>query len=153
VSFIAAVTVNPPHSSRKNYYICNLNALFFSTQRYSKDLTFQLSKFLIHKPTSSPLKLFSIHTSHPATCSILKRVLSKEKHCLLRTNSVKENFNKCKRDFEQRLCNRGYPMTLVHKILTEVQFSDRAEALRNKTKKAKEILPFVITYNAAILNL
>jgi len=44
-------------------------------------------------------------------------------------------------------------MMLVHKILTEVQFSDRAEALRNKTKKAKEILPFVTTYNAATLNL
>jgi len=44
-------------------------------------------------------------------------------------------------------------MMLVHIVLTEVQFSDRAEALRNKTKKAKEILPFVITYNAAILNL
>ena len=30
-------------------------------------------------------------------------------------------------------------------ILTEAQFSDRAEALRNKTKKAKEILPFINT--------
>ena len=33
-----------------------------------------------------------------------------------------------------------------NEILTEVQFSDRAEVLRNKTKKAKEILPFVTTY-------
>ena len=32
-----------------------------------------------------------------------------------------------------------------NEILTEVQFSDRAEALRNKTKKAKEILPFINT--------
>ena len=32
---------------------------------------------------------------------------------LLRANSVKENFYKHKRDFEQRLCNRGYPTTLV----------------------------------------
>jgi len=63
------------------------------------------------------------------------------------------SFNKYKRDFEQRLCNRGYPTALVHKILTEVQFSDRTEALRNKTKKAKEILPFVTTYNLATPNL
>ena len=56
---------------------------------------------------------------------------------LLKTNSVKENFNKYKRDFKQRLCNRGNPTTLVHKILTEVQFSDRTEALRIKTKEAK----------------
>ena len=32
-----------------------------------------------------------------------------------------------------------------NEILTEVQFSDRAEALRNETKKAKEILPFINT--------
>ena len=50
-------------------------------------------------------------------------------------------------------CNRGYPTTLVHKILTEVQFFDRTEALHNKTKKAKEILPIVTTYNPAIPNL
>ena len=42
---------------------------------------------------------------------------------------------------------------LVHIILTEVRFSDRTEALRNKTKKAKEILPFVTTYNPATPNL
>ena len=72
---------------------------------------------------------------------------------LLRTNSIKENFYKHKRDFEQRLCNRGYLAALVHKILTEVQFSDRTEALRYKTKKAKEILPLVTTYNLATPNL
>jgi len=38
-------------------------------------------------------------------------------------------------------------------MLTEVQFSDRAEPLRNKTKNAKEILPFVTTYNPATPNL
>ena len=62
-------------------------------------------------------------------------------------------FYKHKGDFEERLCNRGYPTTLVGKILTEVQFSDRTKALRNKTKKAKEILPFVTTYNPATTNL
>ena len=72
---------------------------------------------------------------------------------LLRTNSVKENFDKYKRDFKQRLCNRGYPTALVDKILTEVQFSDRTEDLRNKTKKEKEMLPFVTTYNPATPNL
>ena len=32
-----------------------------------------------------------------------------------------------------------------NEILTEVQFSDRAKALRNKTKRATEILPFINT--------
>jgi len=49
-------------------------------------------------------------------------------------------------------CNRGYPMALIHKILTEVQFSDRTEALCNKKQKAKEILLFVTIYNPATLN-
>ena len=47
--------------------------------------------------------------------------------------------NKRDFEFEQRLSNRSYPTALVHKILTEVQFSDRTEAFPNKTKKAKEI--------------
>ena len=64
---------------------------------------------------------------------------------LLRTKPVKENFYKYKRDFEQRLCNRGYPTALVHKILAEVDISNRTEALRNKTKRTKEILLFVTT--------
>ena len=51
-----------------------------SEQRYSKDLAFHLLEFSIHKPTLSTLKLFSIHTFHPATLSIRKRVLSKDKH-------------------------------------------------------------------------
>ena len=46
---------------------------------------------------------------------------------------------KYKQVFELRLCNRGFPSAPLHKILTEVQFSDRAQA---KTKKA-----FVTTQN------
>ena len=94
--------------------------------------------------------------THFSTCdrfNTKKGFIKREALRLLRTNSVKENFYKHKRDFEQRLCNRGYPTALVHKILTEVQFSDRTEALRNKTKKAKEILPFVTTNNPATPNL
>ena len=46
--------------------------------------------------------------------------------------------NKRDFEFEQRLSNRSYPTALVHKILTEVQFSDRTEAFPNKTKKQKK---------------
>ena len=66
----------------------------------------------------------------------------------LRTNSFRDNFEQSKRDLE-----RGYPLTLVQEILTEVKFTDRNEALRNKTKQTKEILPFVTTYNPASQNL
>ena len=73
--------------------------------------------------------------------------------CFFDSHSVKENFYKHKGDFEQRLSNRGYRTTLVRKILTEVQFSDRTKALCNKTKKAEEVLPSVTTYNRAAPNL
>ena len=43
-----------------------------------------------------------------------------------------ENFEQNKRDLE-----RGYPITLVQEILTEVKFTDRNEALRNKTKQKR----------------
>ena len=42
-------------------------------------------------------------------------------------------------------------MALIHKILTEIQFSNRTEALRNKTMKAKEVLPLAyepLAYNS-----
>ena len=67
----------------------------------------------------------------------------------MRINSVKENFEKSKREFERRVYQRGYPLTLVQNILVQVQFTDRKEALRNKTKQIKEILTFVTTYNPA----
>ena len=39
-------------------------------------------------------------------------------------------------------------MQLVQElILTEVKFTNRIDALHNKTKQTKEILPFVTTYN------
>ena len=136
---------------------CHPKALFFSIQMYSKDFAFQLLEFSIHKPISRPLKLFSIYTSCPVNHSLRKRVLiiKGEALRLLRTNPVKENFYKYKRDFGQKLCNRGYSTALVHKILAEVHFSNRTEALRNKTKRTKEImiLLFVTTNNPATPNL
>ena len=66
-----------------------------------------------------------------------------------RTNSVKENFYNYKRDFEQRLCNRGYPTALVHKILTEVQLSERTET-KKQTKKEREIFD-MLSSNSSVL--
>ena len=49
------------------------------------------------------------------------------------------------------------PCKLIQEIMTEVKFMDGDDALRNKTKQTKEILPFVTntynTYNPATPNL
>ena len=66
--------------------------------------------------------------------------------CLLRANSVIENFEQRKQDLQW-----GYPLTLVQEILFEVKFIDRIEAPRNKTKQTKEILQLVTTYNSIYL--
>ena len=96
------------------------------------------------KPTET-FRYTHFSSSHPFITK--KGFIKGEVLSLLRTNSVKENFYRYKRDFseQRRLCNRVYRKALVHKILTEVQFSNRKEALRNKTKNAKEILQFVTT--------
>ena len=43
------------------------------------------------------------------------------------------------------------PCKLVQEIMTEVKFTDGDDALRNKTKQTKEILPFVTTYKIIYL--
>ena len=109
---------------------CHPNALFFLILRFSKDLAFQLIKFLTYKHILSLLTHFS--SCHPSNCK--KGFIKAEALRLLRTNSVRENFEQKKnRDFEHRLCQRGYPLTLVKEILTEVKFTDRKEATRKKT--------------------
>ena len=102
------------------------------------------------KPTET-FQYTHFSSCHPLNCkkAFIKGVALR----LLRTHSVRENFEKNKRDFEHRLCKRGYLLTLVQEILTDVKFTDRKEALRNKTTTKKEILPFVTTYNLATPNL
>ena len=46
---------------------------------------------------------------------------------------------------------RGYPNNFIEKELSEVKFSDRKSALKEKTKARKEILPFVTQYLKQIL--
>ena len=129
---------------------CHPNALFFSVKGPRLSTLRILDSQIHFKPTET---FQYTHFSSYQPFITKKGFIEGEALRLLRTNSVKENFFKYKRDFEQSLCNRGYTTALVHKILTEVQFSDTTKALRNKTKKAKEILPFVTTNNTATPNL
>ena len=85
------------------------------------------------KPTETSIT----RTSYPVTLLIPKEGFIKEKVLrLLRTNSVKEIFETSnKAAFEQRLCKRGYPLTLVRKILAKVKFAYGKDALRHRTFK------------------
>ena len=129
---------NSFHQSIK--FICEMSserAVFLDTK------VFKGPRHSTHKPLDlqthfKPTEMFQYtHFSSRHPFNSKKGFIKGEALRLLRFNSVKENFETHKREFEQRLCQRGYPLTLVQKILTEVQFCDRKEALRNKTKQNK----------------
>ena len=71
----------------------------------------------------------------------------------MRTNSVKETFELWKLKFLTRLLERAYHRELAEKILAEVKFSSQNEALQNKTKTSRDVLPLSATFNPATPNL
>ena len=72
---------------------------------------------------------------------------------LLRTNSSETSFDENIRQFKSRLHVRGYPDSLVNKVLSEVKFEKRKSALQQKEKTHKKILPFVTQHHPAVPNL
>jgi len=62
-------------------------------------------------------------------------------------------FTENKLEFLTRLLERGYRRELTKKILAEVNFSSRSEALLNKITTSNNVLPLVTTFNPATPNL
>ena len=107
-----------------------------------------------HSLLSPQKKTFQYtHFSSCHPLSVKKGFIKGETLRLLRTNSVKENFESMKRDFQPRLLDRGYPLEFIESILTDIDFSSRQAALQTKPKTSKNLLPFVTTYNPATPNL
>ena len=130
----------------------------------SSECTVFLDTEVLKEPRLSTHKIFDLQTHFKPTETFQYTHLSscRRSNCkkgkggtlrLLRTNSLRENFEQSKWDFAHRLCQRGYPLMLVKEILTVVKLTNRKGTLRNKTKQTKEILLFVATYNLATLNL
>ena len=98
--------------------------LFSLTPTFLKDHASQLLSILDIRTDFKPTETFQY--THFSICHPLntKKGLYQGEvlRPLLRTlNSVKENFENFKRDFQQRLLyKRGYPVTLVKNILSEV---------------------------------
>ena len=121
---------------------CHLNALQFSSHwGFQRTSPFNSKNYLplqTHFPTET-FQYSHFSSYNPLSCK--KSFIKGEALRLLRTNSVRENFEKRKRGFEYSLCQKGYPLTLVQEIQTEVKFAGRKEALHNKTKQTNwEIL-------------
>ena len=103
-----------------------------------------------YKPTET-FQYTHFSSSHPL--SVKKGFIKGETLRLLRTNSVKEIFELRKLEFLTRLLERGYPRKLAENILAEVKLLSRNEALQNKTKTSRNVLPFITTFNPATPNL
>ena len=56
-------------------------------------------------------------------------------------------------NFKTHLLERGYPENFIKTTLSKVAFEDRNQALRQKQKQNKKILPFVMQYHPAVPNL
>ena len=72
---------------------------------------------------------------------------------LLRTNPTKATFEEKIKHFESRVIDRGYPKNLAQRTLSEVIFENRKQALQQKPRTNKRILPFVTQYHLSATNL
>ena len=120
------------------YTFVDLANMFHPTIKFTCEMSSELAVFLgievFKGPRLSAHKGLDLSPFKPQKGEALR---------LLRTNSVTENFEQSKRDFEHRPCQRGYPLKLVQEILTEVTFTNGKEALRNKTKQTRD---FTVCY-------
>ena len=88
------------------------------------------------------------NSCHPAVDK--KGFVKGEALRLLRTNSYKVVFEENIQNFKTRLASRGYPSNLGDKILSEVYFAERKNALTQKQKAHKKILPFVTQFQQSL---
>lgn len=54
------------------------------------------------------------------------------------------------KNFKTRLTSRGYPNNLVDKIISEVKFEERKNALTQTQKAHKRFLPFVTQFHPSL---
>ena len=71
---------------------------------------------------------------------------------LLRTNSSETLFEEKIKTFKTDLAKRGYPEEFIKKNLSQVKFQDRSQALQQKKRENKRILPFVTQYHPSVPN-
>ena len=72
---------------------------------------------------------------------------------LLRTNSSKTTFEESLVKFKQHLRTGGYPIPVIERSRSGINFAARPSALTQKKQANESILPFVTTYHPAVNNL
>ena len=130
--------------------VSQLETTFLDTTVY-KGERFEKESILDVRTHYKPTETFQ-YTNY-SSCHIAgvkKGFVKGEALRLLWTNSSKDMFDKNIKNFRTHLISRGYPNRLVDKILSEVNFADRKNALTQKQKAQKKILPFVTQFQPSL---
>ena len=98
----------------------------------------------------STLQYMFFTTCHPPGAK--KGFVKGEALRLLGTNSSVKTFEENITTFKKHLLERGYPQNLINNTLSEVKFQ-RTQALLQRNKTKKRILPFISQYHPAVPNL
>ena len=117
-----------------------LDTTVYKGERFEKEPILDVRTH--YKPTET-LQYTNYDSCHPA--GVKKGFVKEEALRLLRTNSSKVMFEENIKNFRTRLTSRGYPNNLVEKILSEVKFAERKNALTQK-----KILPFVTQFHPSL---
>ena len=107
-----------------------LDTEVFKGPRFTDSTTLDVQTHF--KPTET-FPYMQFPSCHPF--NVKKGFIKGEALRLLRTKKVKEIFELRKLEFLTRLLERCYPRELAEKILTEVNFSSRSEALLTKLQQ------------------
>ena len=122
-----------------------LDTTVYKGERFEKESILDVRTH--YKPTET-FQYTNYNSCH--TAGVKKGFVKGEALRLLRTNSSKDMFDKNIKNFRTHLISRGYPDSLVDKILSEVNFADRKNALTQKQKAQKKILPFVTQFQPSL---
>ena len=142
---------NSYHSTIKlTVEVSQLETTFLNTTVYKGD---RLEKELIldvrtHCKPTETFQYTNYNSCHPA--GVKKGFVKGEALRLLRTNSTKVVFEENIKNFKTRLASRGCPSNLVDKILPEVNFTERKNALTQEPKAHKKILQFVTQFQPSL---
>ena len=130
--------------------ISDIETTFLDTVVY-KGKRFHDQSILDIKTHFKPTETFQythFSSSHPP--GVKKGFVMGEALRLLRSNSSNITFEENNTKFKSRLLARGYPKSLIKTLLSDIKFTERESALKQKSESHKEILPFVTQYHPSV---
>ena len=125
-----------------------LDTIIYKGDRFRNDSILDIRTH--YKPTET-FQYTHFTSCHPL--GVKRGFIKGEALRLLKTNSSETMFEDNLSKFKSRLIKRGYPIELIRRTLSDVNFATRQSALLQKNKTRKRGLPFVTTYQPSVRHL